>query len=192
MNAFRFFQFITGLFLPSFFPTRNRLLKNGSFFKDVFWMACLFKINSTSFVESLTRIPVLTFLDNVGLFPEMVPKWRLFLDQTSILKFRRWLSIFSSVLQNNEAFLLKENCWFSFFKISFASMGVYPLTGVMELFQVTFDLKVVEEQFPWYRFLACCVFLTEECFCWRKLSFYCIFLPWNLLFLYPWLPPLCR
>ena len=157
MNAFRFFQFITGLFLPSFFPSKNKLHKNGIFFTNIFWMARLFNIDSTSFVESLTRIPVLTFLDDVELFPEMVPKWSLFLDQTSILKFRGWLSVFSSVLQNIEAFLLKENCRFSCFKISFASMGVYPLTDVMKLFQVTFDLKVVEKQFPWYRFLACCV-----------------------------------
>ena len=32
-----------------------------------------------------------------------------------------------------------------------------------------------------------CFFLTKECFCRRKLPFCCIFLPGNLLFLYPWL-----
>ena len=31
---------------------------------------------------------------------------------------------------------------------SFAPLGLYPLTGVMELFLVKFQPKVVEEQFP--------------------------------------------
>ena len=47
-----FLKFITGLLPPSFFPTKNRLLKNWPFFTDAFWMARFFNIDSTSFVTS--------------------------------------------------------------------------------------------------------------------------------------------
>ena len=56
--------------------------------------------------------------------------------------------IFSSVVQNIATYLLEENCWLLHLEKSFAQMGVYPLTGVMELFLVKFLLKMVEEQFP--------------------------------------------
>ena len=151
-------------------------------------MAPFFNIDSNSL--SLARISVLTFLDYVKLFPEMIPKWSLFLDQTPILKFRCCMSIFSNVLQNIAAFLLEENCQLLHLEISLAPLG-YLLTGVLKLFLVNFHLKVVEEKFPWYRFIPCCVFLAEECFCWRKLPLCYIFLPENLLFLYSWLP-FCR
>ena len=52
MNAFKFFKFITGLFRPSFFPTKNRLFKNWSFYTEVFWMTPFFNIDSISFVNN--------------------------------------------------------------------------------------------------------------------------------------------
>ena len=81
--------------------------------------------------------------------------------------------------------------WLPHLGINFTPLGVYPLTGVLELFLLNFNLKVVEEQFPWWRFQPCCVFWAEECFRRRKLPFCYISLPVNLLSLYSWLS-LCR
>ena len=93
----------------------------------------------------------------------------------------------SSVLQNLAAFLLVENRWHLHLEVSFAPMGVYPLTGVMELFLVNFHLKVAEEQFSWYRFLPCCVIfflllhvLVEESCLFVVFSFQGIFCFYNL------------
>ena len=49
---------------------------------------------------------------------------------------------FSIVLQIIAAFLLEENCRLLYLEISFAPMGLYPLTGIMELCLVNFHLKV--------------------------------------------------
>ena len=106
----------------------------------------------------------------------MVPKGSLFLDQTTILKFGGCRSVFSSVFQNIAAFLLEENCWLLHLEISFAPIGVYALTGVMKLFLINLHLKVVEEQFPCYRFLPCCVFFNWGMFLLKKVDFLLHFL----------------
>ena len=134
MSAFRFLSF-------SKVCWEMRFLKNWPFSTDAFWMAPLFNIVSTSL--SPARVPVLTFLDDVELFPEMFPKWSLFLDQPPVLKFRGCLLIFLSFLQNIVAFLLEGNFWLLHLEISFELLGIYPLNGVMELFLVNFYLKSI-------------------------------------------------
>ena len=156
MNAFRFFKFITCLFPLSFFPTKNRLLKNWPFFTDVFWMVPFFNIVSTSFVTN--KDSCADIFGWCGTFFWNGSKMKSVFRPDTHSKIWGCRSVFSSVFQNIAAFLLEENYWLLHLKISFAPIGVYALTGVMKLFLINFYLKVLEEQFPCYRFLPCCVF----------------------------------
>ena len=153
-------------------------------------MAPLFKIGSSSFVISKDSCPYI--FGWCGTFSWDGSKIKSIFRPDTHFRISGLLVSFSQCFTQYCSLSARGTWWLVHLEISFAPMGVYPLTGVMEIFLVNFHLQVVGEQFPWYRFLPYCVFLAERCSCWKKLSFCCIFLPGNILFLYPWLPPLCR
>ena len=156
MHAFRICTFITGLLPPYVLPNKNRLLKNWPFFTNGFWMAPFSSIDFTSLVTSKDSCADIFGL--CGTFSWNVSKMKSIFRLDTHTKISGFLSIFYSVLQNIAALLLEENCWLLHLEIGFAPLGVYALTGVLELFLVSFHLELLEEQLPWYIFLLSCVF----------------------------------
>ena len=150
------------------------MLKNWYFFRDVFWMVPFFNIDSTSFVTN--KDSCADIFGWCGTFFWNGSKMKSIFRPDNHSKILGWQVSFFQCFPKYCSLPARGKLLTFTFEISFAPIGVYALTGVMKLFLINLHLKVVEEQFPCYRFLPCCVFFNWGIFLLKKVDFLLHFL----------------